>query len=270
MPKVCRSLEPRLVKVLRARSDAADRTALPLIERPDDARTKVGRARDLTENHVPPGFGAEPFHSDVSRLSLGFNLGQITCFRQEDQAVDAYLLRNVVLLFSQGSVLPAWNVAVAATQQREIKIRDAGFAPRPLNWRDRRSCPLIHRRRLKRFDASNRTGCHGPERRQVLAGSDQEHLDDSLAHMCIIAERRMLENAAGALDSGGPVAQGNGVDKPHPARERFRVAGRTTWYVEPEEMQGDLDRFLTYYNLVRSHQGYRLKGRRAAGSAPDR
>jgi hypothetical protein len=35
-------------------------------------------------------------------------------------------------------------------------------------------------------------------------------------------------------------------------------------------MQGDLDRFLTYYNLVRSHQGYRLKGRRAAGSAPDR
>ena len=43
--------------------------------------------------------------------------------------------------------------------------------------------------------------------------------------------------------------------------ECFRVAGRATWYVEIEEIQRDLDRFLTYYNLERSHQGYRLKGR---------
>jgi hypothetical protein len=28
-----------------------------------------------------------------------------------------------------------------------------------------------------------------------------------------------------------------------------------------EEIQRDLDRFLRYYNLERSHQGYRLKGR---------
>jgi transposase InsO family protein len=43
--------------------------------------------------------------------------------------------------------------------------------------------------------------------------------------------------------------------------ECFRVAGRQTWYIEPEEIQRDLDRFLEYYNLERSHQGYRVKGR---------
>jgi transposase InsO family protein len=46
--------------------------------------------------------------------------------------------------------------------------------------------------------------------------------------------------------------------------ECFRVAGRTTWYVEIEEIQRDLDRFLEYYNLHRSHQGYRLGGRTPA------
>ncbi len=46
--------------------------------------------------------------------------------------------------------------------------------------------------------------------------------------------------------------------------ECFRVAGRTTWYVRPEEIQRDLDTFLTFYNLKRSHQGYRLKGRTPA------
>ena len=43
--------------------------------------------------------------------------------------------------------------------------------------------------------------------------------------------------------------------------ECFRVAGRTTWYVGVEEIQRDLDEFLVYYNLRRSHQGYRLAGR---------
>ena len=46
--------------------------------------------------------------------------------------------------------------------------------------------------------------------------------------------------------------------------ECFRVAGRTTWYVSVEEIQRDLDRFLAFYNLKRSHQGYRLKGRTPA------
>ena len=46
--------------------------------------------------------------------------------------------------------------------------------------------------------------------------------------------------------------------------ECFRVQGRTTWYIEPEEIQRDLDRFLEYYNLRRSHQGYRLQGRTPA------
>ena len=46
--------------------------------------------------------------------------------------------------------------------------------------------------------------------------------------------------------------------------ECFRVEGRKTWYVEVAEIQRDHDRFLEYYNLQRSHQGYRLKGRTPA------
>ena len=46
--------------------------------------------------------------------------------------------------------------------------------------------------------------------------------------------------------------------------ECFRVEGRKTWYLTPEEIQRDLDRFLAYYNLERSHQGYRLRGRAPA------
>lgn len=41
----------------------------------------------------------------------------------------------------------------------------------------------------------------------------------------------------------------------------MRVQGRQTWYIGVEEIQRDLDRFMRYYNLERSHQGYRLKGR---------
>lgn len=51
--------------------------------------------------------------------------------------------------------------------------------------------------------------------------------------------------------------------------ECFRVAGRTTWYVEVSEIQRDLDRFLEYYNLHRSHQGYRLNGRTPAQALRD-
>jgi transposase InsO family protein len=46
--------------------------------------------------------------------------------------------------------------------------------------------------------------------------------------------------------------------------ECFRVTGRTTWYVGIDEIQRDLDQFLEYYNLRRSHQGYRLAGRTPA------
>jgi len=46
--------------------------------------------------------------------------------------------------------------------------------------------------------------------------------------------------------------------------ECFRVRGRQTWHIGVEEIQRDLDRFLRYYNLERSHQGYRLKGRTPA------
>lgn len=46
--------------------------------------------------------------------------------------------------------------------------------------------------------------------------------------------------------------------------ECFRVEGRKTWYDNTEQIQADLDKFLEYYNLKRSHQGYRLKGRTPA------
>ena len=46
----------------------------------------------------------------------------------------------------------------------------------------------------------------------------------------------------------------------------FRIAGRTTWYVEVSEIQRDLDRF-EYYNLQRSHQTCRLQGRTPAQAA---
>ena len=46
--------------------------------------------------------------------------------------------------------------------------------------------------------------------------------------------------------------------------ECFRVAGRTTWYTDVAEIQRDLDVFLDYYNLRRSHQGYRLNARTPA------
>jgi transposase InsO family protein len=46
--------------------------------------------------------------------------------------------------------------------------------------------------------------------------------------------------------------------------ECFRIQGRKTWYIEPAEIQRDLDVFLRFYNLERSHQGYRLKGRTPA------
>lgn len=46
--------------------------------------------------------------------------------------------------------------------------------------------------------------------------------------------------------------------------ECFRIAGRTTWYTDISEIQRDLDIFMEKYNLRRSHQGYRLKGRTPA------
>lgn len=46
--------------------------------------------------------------------------------------------------------------------------------------------------------------------------------------------------------------------------ECFRVKGRETWYTSIEEIQRDLDQFIEYYNLRRSHQGYRLNGRTPA------
>lgn len=51
--------------------------------------------------------------------------------------------------------------------------------------------------------------------------------------------------------------------------ECFRVAGRTTWYEDTDQIQRYLDKFLEYYNLERTHQGYRLNGRTPANALRD-
>jgi transposase InsO family protein len=51
--------------------------------------------------------------------------------------------------------------------------------------------------------------------------------------------------------------------------ECFRVKGRTEWYVTAEEIQRDLDVFMDEYNLRRTHQGYRVKGRTPAQALMD-
>ena len=51
--------------------------------------------------------------------------------------------------------------------------------------------------------------------------------------------------------------------------ECFRVEGRKTWYLEPEEIQRDLDHFLSFYNTERTHQGYRVNGRTPAQALRD-
>jgi len=43
--------------------------------------------------------------------------------------------------------------------------------------------------------------------------------------------------------------------------EHFRIKGREKWYESEEQIQTDLDESLELYNLKRSHQGYRPKGR---------
>lgn len=51
--------------------------------------------------------------------------------------------------------------------------------------------------------------------------------------------------------------------------ECLRVTGRTTWYTDVAEMQRDLDVFLDFYNLRRSHQGCRLNGKTPAQALRD-
>ncbi len=51
--------------------------------------------------------------------------------------------------------------------------------------------------------------------------------------------------------------------------ECFRVEGRKTWYLLPDEIERDLDRFLAYYNLERSHRGYRPRARTPAQALPE-
>ena len=43
--------------------------------------------------------------------------------------------------------------------------------------------------------------------------------------------------------------------------DRFRFNGRDNWYISIAEIQRDLGEFMIYYNLKRSHHGYRVTGR---------
>jgi transposase InsO family protein len=51
--------------------------------------------------------------------------------------------------------------------------------------------------------------------------------------------------------------------------EHFRIKGRENWHESAAQIQADLDGFLAFYNLERTHQGYRLKGRTPAQALPD-
>jgi transposase InsO family protein len=51
--------------------------------------------------------------------------------------------------------------------------------------------------------------------------------------------------------------------------EHFRIKGRENWYESADQIQADLDEFLAFYNLKRTHQGYRLKGRTPAQALRD-
>jgi hypothetical protein len=51
--------------------------------------------------------------------------------------------------------------------------------------------------------------------------------------------------------------------------ECFRVQGRTKWYTAPDEIQRDLDTFVAFYNLRRTHQGYRVADRTPAKALYD-
>ena len=42
------------------------------------------------------------------------------------------------------------------------------------------------------------------------------------------------------------------------------MKGRETFYLSIAEIQRDLEAFMSFYNLERSHQGYRLNGRTPA------
>ena len=46
--------------------------------------------------------------------------------------------------------------------------------------------------------------------------------------------------------------------------EHFRIKGQEKWYESIDEIQDDLDVLIEFYNLKRSHQGYRLKCRTPA------
>ena len=43
--------------------------------------------------------------------------------------------------------------------------------------------------------------------------------------------------------------------------EFFQVAFRNTLFESLDQLQGDLDRYLEFYNRERAHQGYRTQGR---------
>ena len=51
--------------------------------------------------------------------------------------------------------------------------------------------------------------------------------------------------------------------------ECFRVKGREHFYLAIAEIQQHLDEYMAYYNLERSHQGYRLNGRTPAKALRD-
>lgn len=118
-------------------------------------------------------------------------------------------------------------------------------------------------------------GAFGVGRAQELLAEEPKGPEDAAGTLTgpLAVLRNPLPGASTPLAHANPNGGANASPRTNgfvermnrtPLQECFRVTGRTTWYLEPEEIQRDLDRFLAYYNLERSHQGYRLKGRTPA------
>jgi transposase InsO family protein len=98
----------------------------------------------------------------------------------------------------------------------------------------------------------------------ALVGSNRALADSQSGHLALAgrAARDVAGRRLGRTQIGSP--QTNGFcERFHRTikEEFFAVAFRKIQYESVDQLQGDLDRYLDFYNRERAHQGYRTKGR---------
>ena len=116
-------------------------------------------------------------------------------------------------------------------------------------------CDLLHARVLPFYEAlSVRVGTILTDNGRAFCGTEASHPYELLLAM------EGTEHRTSRVRTPRTNGFGERMNRTLPDA-CSRVAGRTTWYVSIEEIQRDLDQFFEYYNLRRSHQGYRLGGK---------